>query len=478
MGYIRSFSKVIIALAVLMNIYIYTYPSFSARECSWVTEKSLKREIINRDRGFFQRQVSDIPYFGDLFYQYYLKDEEQAANKLKPVRDIRLLAFGDPQINGNWPDTPYQKRLDNYGNDYYLGHIASVMRKRLQPTHISVMGDLFSSQWILDSEYFNRTRRFLTRLFPQPERHTEYVLDFINNHDHCDWMDYYEKTLNIPFDTLEYDYEDVYDWTNSSLTEPGEDALFINITGNHDVGYSGDITWQHMARYKKLFGKDNYWIEYNKNTSHAWRLVVLNTMALEGPPLVDRFLEETWDFVKRLDEREFNGSTVLITHIPFYKREGLCIDGPYTEYYDETSSEREPYKLGFLRAQNFISNESTQIIFNTIFKNGKPGMILTGHDHEGCENYFSKDIDTGVWIASKNITNPSRYIKEVTVRSMMGEYYGNTGLMTGIFNTEKQLWDFHYSVCPFQIQHVWWATKIVSIIAIFMKSLTYIFKNL
>ncbi|GMG40600.1 unnamed protein product [Ambrosiozyma monospora] len=243
---IKNFAWFVTVVSFFVNLYIYTYPSLNPEACSW---KHQYKNTANLAQ--WQQQLLDVPYLGDLYSTYFISEDPL----LKPqVDDVRLMAIGDPQINGNWPSTKYIKRLDNYGNDYYLGHIYKVMKPRLQPSHVVVMGDLFSSQWISDSEFYNRTKRYMTRLFPRPSEQTQVEIDFLNEHNDVDWQSHYhffrEAVENGTFLQSEwYHYNDVYDWTSANLTN---EPLFINISGNHDIGY-GDTTYQHMARWRKLF---------------------------------------------------------------------------------------------------------------------------------------------------------------------------------------------------------------------------------
>lgn len=456
-------------ISVICNIYIFTYPSLNPEGCSWKCFG--ESQDINVDNmNIWGKLLYHIRrYKDDLVNQYMVTNSNYSDNR---VPNIRLLALGDPQIKGNWPSTPYIKRLDTFGNDYYLGHIFNVMRKRLNPTHIAIMGDLFSSQWIGDSEFFNRTVRFTSRVCG---RNDAWLYDIQNEHHDdrglykVDWWNWsntlteLRKKRPMP---LGFGFYDVHSWAPER-----EDYLIINITGNHDIGYSGDTTYQHLARFHQLLGKDSYWIEYGRNTSHSWRLVVLNNLLLEGPSLQPELIEISWEFLYQLFERKFDGSTILLTHIPFYKRAGLCSDGPEFKYYPE-NYDREPYKSNLLRSQNHLSEETTNRVLNLVFNNEKSGIIVTGHDHEGCVTFFSKDSKSGKWTASTSKSDSDIEIQEVTVRSMMGEYDGNSGLITGSFNPTMGIWEWHYSLCPFIIQHVWWFTKIITIISGFLWSLS------
>lgn len=442
-------------VAISLNVYIYTYPSLNAENCSW---KHSQKSISS-----WEQRIVRVPYIGDLYSQYFIPQPKSTATP----RDIHLLALGDPQIKGNWPSTPYRARLDTFGNDFYLGHIYRVMKNRLEPDFVSVMGDQFSSQWISDREFFNRTRRYINRLFPQPHEQSGYVLDFIAENNEVDWVQFMNDFQKMQKEgTFEFGYSDVYQWSeNVPLKEP----MFINLTGNHDIGY-GDSTYQHMARFNRLFGKDNYYIEYDLATEYPWRIVVLNSLALDGPLLQPEFQEYTWSFVKELESRPFNGSTILLTHIPFYKKEGLCSDGPFTDFYTKENA-KEEYRIGLLKSTNHLSYNTTQRVLNAIFQNGKPGIVLTGHDHEGCESLYHKR-PSGEWEASKDVESDV-YVKEVVVRAMMGDFGGNSGLMTGHFNEESSEWEFDYSLCPFMVQHVWWATQLMSIVSLLLLSLCF-----
>lgn len=385
------------------------------------------------------------------------------------IDDVHLLVFGDPQIKGIWRNTPYRSRLDIFGNDYFLGHIYSTMRKRLNPTHIAVLGDLFSSQWIGDSEFFNRTLRYSKRIFDRdltPLLNIKSQNHDSNNQYATDWKKWGEDEFmsKLQIDTWQFDYHDIKSWNPDR-----EDFVFINVTGNHDTGYSGDVTYQHLARYNEIFGKDNYYIEYNSNSDNAYRIVVLNNLLLDGPALQPEFLNYTWNFLNKINERNFNGSTILLTHVPFFKDDNLCVDAQEFRFYPDVY-EREPYKANLLRSQNHISQQTTNKVFNLIFNNGKPGIVLVGHDHEGCQVIFNKVNDN--WIATREpMIEAEFHLQEITVRSMMGEFYGNSGLITGHFDNLAKLWSWNFSLCPFTLQHAWWFAKASALVTGFLWSL-------
>lgn len=341
-------------------------------------------------------------------YNYMLLSQESCSWKSNDRDGIRILAFGDPQIRGSNKNTPLRTRLDIFGNDHYLGHIFNVLSKRLAPTHVAVMGDLLSSQWINNVEFYRRTERYKNRIFK--------------------------------------------DWQN-------EHPEFVNVSGNHDIGYGGEMTAERVIRFEDIFGKVNYYKIYNEGQSNSWRLVVLNSLALDGPFIVQDYHDDTIKFLKQMEEMEFKGSTVLLTHVPLYKVPGLCRDGTYFSYYDS----------GHIRAQNHLSPESSTLVLNSLFTGGniKGGVIMTGHDHEGCQSAY--ELKDSQWIPkpwTRHVFENSTGVAEITVRSMMGEYGGNAGLLTGNFDRHQGIWEFEFNLCPFAVQHVWWTTKVFSIITI------------
>lgn len=486
--YFSVFKWVVTIATVLLNGFIYFYPDIlnESQQCNWHEfDNKNDNPIVSKYEVINQLPISKS-IIESLLLNFPSLQLDKAAEsgvydpQTNKIKDINMLTFGDPQINGNWKLTKYIKRLDNYGNDYYLGHIYATMSNRLKPSHVAVMGDLFSSQWIYDSEFYNRTYRFVERLFPRPLEYKKNVIETYLNHKDYDWLKFLEDEHNMD-PTHRFNsrvYEDTYDWFNPGKKSPNfENPLFINLTGNHDIGYSGDATWQHMARFHLLFGQNNYVINYNKDTPEEWRLVVLDSLTLEGPALQQEFIDYTWSFIDNLESKEnptFKGSTILLTHIPFYKREGLCADGPEHKYY--VDNENEPYKNGKLRSQNHLSYETSQKVLNIIFPNeDKEGIILTGHDHVGCDNWYNHENNE--WVASKAKHDEDRSsIREIVVRSMMGDFDGQTGIVTGKFDYASNKWKFEFSYCSFVIQHWWWAAKVTALVSILLHSTSILFR--
>lgn len=428
----------LIPLAVLLNVYLYFYPVFHF--CA------------------FAPTTSGAP------------------------APFRLLALADPQIEGDsklqqyrrpdgdgtfWdyihPDDPSLtirglfKALDLWGNDLYLAHVYRSTRLTLDPTHTVVLGDLISSQWISDEEFQRRGDRFW-RIFKGGEKVT--------------WEDVDQTGDNIGSEG---------NWKRKVITLPG----------NHDIGYAGDMTRTRIERFEAVYGPVNYAVNFTLNpeedggedwaaTPPTLRIVVLNSLAMDAPLLDPSLQQDSLSLIYETEESNtpsLRQSTLLLTHLPLYKPEGICTDGPYFTWFEEIYG-------GGIQEQNHLSQPASEFVLARLF--GLPssggseaerakqrGAILTGHDHEGCDvrHYWipgenedgSSRWNTSTWedwtarenarieatqaaasrdeqgetTATTPIAEATEGVREITARSMMGEFEGNSGLLSAWFDEES-----------------------------------------
>lgn len=384
------------------------------------------------------------------FSRGFLTEKLTAASALR-----ELLREDVPKLFAS-----YRKHLDLFGNDYYLAHIYRSLNWYLEPTHVTVLGDLIGSQWISDEEFDRRQWRFWNRVF----RHGKRVEDVLTRGEHI---------------------EDVgkHDSWNRRI---------INVAGNHDIGYAGDITNDRILRFERAYGKVNWDITFdfpstasNNTTTPSIRLIILNDMNLDHPAFSSSLQAETYQFVnevigKAAPVEDRSTATILLTHIPLHKEDGICVDGQLFEY-GSTG----------LREQNHLSYGSSIPLLEGIFglhRNpdavfgglGRNGVILNGHDHEGCDvyHYFPRNATPlegaeTVWKAQKwdtasdlaaDTNTPG--LREITVRSMMGSYGGNAGLLSAWFDEVVGEWRFEYDTCAVGVQHIWWAVHVIDVIAL------------
>ena len=355
-----------------------------------------------------------------------------------------------------------RKKLDLLGNDYYLAHIYRTLHTFLNPTHVAVLGDLIGSQWVSDQEFDRRGRRCWERVF----RHGRRVEDEIT-HGH---------------------------WRSTLGEDKRWERRIINVAGNHDIGYAGDMTEERLVRFERTYGKANWGTTFTLPASDAaggeepeLRLVILNTLNLDAPTLSPSLQGETYDFINEVigssaPVEDTTAATILLTHLPLHKESGICVDDPMIAYYG-------PDHGAGVREQNHLSYDSSKIILENIYGKsadweapakgiGRGGVVLTGHDHEGCDVYHHiPHVEEGEerrWRAERwNGTQEHAYrqmgvpgLREVTVRSMMGEFGGNAGLLSGWFEEAEKKWRFEYRSCALGVQHWWWAVHVLDIVTV------------
>lgn len=407
------------------------------------------------------------------------------------------------------------------------------------PTHVAVLGDLVGSQWISDDEFERRGRRYWGRAFNGGER----VPD-----DAAMWPAETYDTAGELGTTL---YDDV--WRRRIL----------NVAGNHDIGYAGDLTNERMERFERVFGKANYELRFelpssvlspagaatirnetadpndegnthqNDRLTPELRILLVNSMNLDTPVATTELQDQTYAFINDAINTatavEYKGHfTVVLTHVPLYKPEGTCVDAPFFTFHDD----------GTLKEQNQLSADASKGFVEGIFGlngdsgaagggMGRRGVVLNGHDHEGCDTWHfinqtdpsnpsiaGNDSDSGndpeksersqevdesekpdapgeselfdglklsdepkqpirEWQARtwRNATQEGIVgaallpgVREITVRSMMGGYGGNAGLLSAWFDEETWEWRFEYATCALGTQHLWWAVHITDLI--------------
>ncbi|KAK0930525.1 hypothetical protein LTR29_016645 [Friedmanniomyces endolithicus] len=412
---------------------------------------------------------------------------------------FRLLAFADPQLEGDtslpdpnaaWlpslarvgevgvvraaegvvrRDVPgllqgYRKKLDLWGNDLYLAHVYRMVNWWAQPTHTVVLGDLLGSQWVGDEEFSRRTSRFWTRVFSGSAKVPRNVTDVSGRIEVLGQDNAWKKRL-------------------------------MAVAGNHDIGYAGDINEHRIERFESAFGSVNWEIRFRlpndtqpasssfpnllRTTPPTLHLVILNSMNLDTPAYNPELQQQSLDFLDAQlhpSNHPSNSGTVILTHVPLHKKQGVCVDAPYFSYFPENQG-------GGIREQNHLSAEISARILDRLAPGGSEGgtaVVLNGHDHEGCDTFHLRNhnidnegsVQAG-WDASRFDSAKRRStddgldgLREITVRSMMGSYGGNAGLLSAWFDAEDGKWRFEYETCMFGVQHFWWAAHVLALVEV------------
>jgi hypothetical protein len=510
----RTFSRLLVnilfPLASLCSIYLYLYPLFHG--CAF--------PITTGSRATAQLSA---------FTQHWPLITLLGKGQEHSIPPYRLLVLADPQLEGDssLPDaedgflrrldrhrervfTPHQrksqrkasikaalkeilaadipdllqgvrKRLDLFGNDYYLAHIFRTLHWWTRPTHVAVLGDLLGSQWVTDEEYEVRAWRFWERVFAGGQRVEE------------------ELTTNS-----------IKESKLRGRETSGWKSRIINVAGNHDIGYAGDVSKARIARFEKYFGRADWDTRFtlpisgvatNSSITPSLHVIVLNDLVLDTPALDPDIQSASYDHLNSIITQsslpvEDKGSfTLLLTHVPLYKSEGVCVDAPFFDFHASDDPDGE-YKSGGLKEQNHLSDHvSRSGILEGIFGmtanrqaagngKGRKGLVLTGHDHEGCDVWHyipdntvrpedgenNQALPPNGWNSvpwhDANTTASHTGVREITLRSMMGEFGGNAGLLSLWFDFDKGEWQYEIQMCQLGIQHIWWGIHALDCITV------------
>ncbi|WYZ44657.1 hypothetical protein EsH8_VII_001093 [Colletotrichum jinshuiense] len=519
--------RLLLPLAVVSTFYLYLYPVFLG--CAFpvvpVARASSPSDADTSAAAFLEAARHHIPLPIPL-----------RTSGARPA-PFRLLALGDPQLEGDtsirkhdgpifpharslWSHVTFQsshslrqrirhslhdivdvfledvfeelesirKRIDLFGNDFYLAHIYRTVHWWTRPTHVTVLGDLLGSQWIGIEEFRRRGRRYWNRVVRGAERVPDEV---------------------AAFPAMEYDLSDYLQASGEPSTKWSRRV--INVAGNHDIGYAGDINQDRFGRFERVFGKANYELRFElpiddpkvnatlvdeeKNPESdrlppEIRIIVLNDMNLDTPAKDTSLQDDTYAFINAVIETsaavEYNGHfTVVLTHIPLYKPEGVCVDAPFFDFHGDHDG-------GGVKEQNLLSADASKGFLEGIFGmsgntdapgngKGRRGVILNGHDHEGCDTFHYINQTQGdqasdrAWQVETWATAKGRGavgaagvpgLREITVRSMMGDFGGNAGLLSVWFDESTWSWKSEYATCALGTQHLWWLVHILDLAAI------------
>ncbi|KLU85925.1 hypothetical protein MAPG_04944 [Magnaporthiopsis poae ATCC 64411] len=476
-------------LSVVLTIYLYLFPVFSG--CGFPLPLEADGSTPSASAAFWEtaklhypgsKQQLPQPPSANASASGNDTDAEAGSTTPLPERPIlpahmplrnapfRLLALGDPQLEGDssipntfttslfphigkvWRDATFQtthyslrwrirqivhdlidiffldffnniesvrKRIDLLGNDFYLAHIYRTVHWWTQPTHVTVLGDLLGSQWVDDAEFDRRADRFWDR---------DVLGGSLQSHA-CMMAD--------------------------NVTEGAAATIF-----DADANPSSDRLPPEL------------------------RIVVLNSMNLDTPANSTELQDATYTFINSVINTasavEYLGHfTLVLTHVPLHKPEGVCVDSPLFEFHDHDGSLREQNMLSADASKGFLEgilgmSGDTMAPANG---RGRRGVILNGHDHEGCDTYHfinqtqgnshvDRSWESRRW-AEAPVGRPGHPgVREITVRSMMGDFGGNAGLLSAWFDEQAWEWRFEYATCPLGRQHLWWFVHIMDLLVV------------
>jgi hypothetical protein len=596
----------LLPVALIGTTWLYLYPVFQG--CAFPAPPPTHSQAIAPFRllslGDPQLEGdSSLPDPNALVFpsvEFLIPRLRNAANSTDRADIAKEAARGVVKDAGKWLEGK-RKAIDLWGNDWYLAHIVRSLTWWTGPTHISVLGDLLGSQWVTDGEFSKRAGRYWNIVMRGLEKIPETVYGADENAET-------QETPPVPTaePTIEQESEGednqqeeednkplrtpLWGGTTEVLgVDPSWSKRVINIVGNHDVGYAGDIDESRIERFEQAFGAVNWEIWFtlpdslrsNKSSNLSpsdaarpptLRLVILNSMNLDTPAWSTDLQTETYSYMNHiitssLPVSDKTHATILLTHIPLEKEAGVCVDSPYFDFFEGGQGVKE---------QNMLSDHASKIILEGFFGMtsnkdaegggmGRRGVVINGHDHAGCdvvhwirqpgvadtcdanqikrhEAYWPSTTEEVGMLATKmdidgidinvvamndtdtdasepqplaNATDPntspeptadppipgpapsppptwkartfpprsydissnnectnisaSPHIREITLRSMMGEFSGYAGFLSAWFDEEKGEqgeWVFEYGTCGVGVQHWWWGVHIVDLILI------------
>ncbi|KAK0719151.1 hypothetical protein B0H67DRAFT_532761 [Lasiosphaeris hirsuta] len=521
---LRNGLRFLFPVAVALTAYLYLYPVLNS--CAFPLPPTAPGHNADTGRtAFLETAKRHWPF----------ATTDNSTEAARPPAPFRLLALGDPQLEGDtsipidylgvfphvkslfrhvafqthhdglrhrmraslhdvvdifFEDTynlaeSLRKRIDLFGNDFYLAHIYRTLHWWTLPTHVTVLGDLVGSQWLDDSEFARRADRYWHRVFAGGERVPDDVALY-------------------PAD--EYDLSGYLGAANDS--ESVWTRRIINVAGNHDIGYAGDINEDRVARFEDAFGKLNYELRFElpitdpdvsqtifheATNPHSTRLVpelrivVLNDMNLDTPAASTALQDATYAFINKVINTaaavEFAGHfTLILTHVPLYKPAGVCVDDPLFEFHDHDGSLREQNQLSAPASRGFLEGilGMSGDVSAPGRGRGRRGVVLNGHDHEGCDTWHF--VNQSRPVEGENEWEVRRWrqavkagvvgreelpgVREITVRSMMGDFGGNAGLLSIWFDETAWEWRVEYATCPLGTQHLWWTVHILDLLVV------------
>eukprot|EP01133_Synstelium_polycarpum_P016942 gene16942-20154_t len=319
--------------------------------------------------------------------------------------NAQMVMLGDPQMEGDYRlgREGLKGQYNIWFNDNYFRHIVANIAYFLAPSHVIVLGDLFSSQYINDAEFERRTARYRRIFDPLQESNT----------------------------------------------------MLINVTGNHDIGYGNEASRERINRFESAFGRVN---EKFYVAGHI--VAVLNSINLDSNSRYSELRDETWQFLREVtEERRSTGTPVILaTHIPLYK----AIDPEYkyqpnlpTPYHAKPLCiERFTISLTaideLIREQSMLTPETSTYILDEL----QPIFVFNGHDHDGCiyrHNNLTVESMMGEFggysglFEIKKTLNQSLLAKEKReVTSLDASAADNNN-----GNTNEDHYEYSFKICPF-----------------------------
>ena len=326
-----------------------------------------------------------------------------------------MLFFADPQIEGDakiWRHGT-KGRIELALNDAFHRVVAAATA-RLRPTHAVLLGDLFSSERVNDTEFAARVRRFAWSFAP--------VLRAVPT---------------------------------------------INITGNHDIGYGAAVVPAHLRAFERVYGAAG-----GPHALGGHVFCAVNSQVLEGAPAA--LVAEAWARVAdcAAAAAAARAPVVLLTHIPLHNN-GPDGAQPACDAYsvawtaDTPPAIREQTHLTPATSARLLAALRPALVFAGHDHRGCAYRVVYCDTTTNTSGSSTSGSSTG-----GNSTNSSsgasvgerRVVQQWTVRSVMGEHRGNAQLLA-IGRRDDGAFAYAVSSCALGLKmvHYVWAAVAVGV---------------
>lgn len=285
--------------------------------------------------------------------------------KLKDPDQTNILLIADPQLidNHTYPGrNDLLLKLSQHTVDTYIKKNYDALLDTLTPNYIMFLGDLLDNGRDSSDSYFNGEFGRFNRIFKPNDR------------------------------------------------------MYLNVPGNHDIGFGNGVNIPYRERFESSFGASNTIVDIK-----GVEFVSLDTPSIASTE--EKINKPARDFLASMSAK--SKPRVLLTHIPLYRDPSLSC-GPLRETaYFDVNGYGYQYKNS---VEESLSNE----ILNKI----QPDITFTGDDHDYCD-----------------IQHEGGY-REITVKSMsmaMGKKYPAVQLLSFTNNQEFQ---YETDICFLQTPYI------------------------
>ncbi|KAK6203578.1 protein that affects bud emergence, intrachromosomal recombination, and nuclear division [Scheffersomyces amazonensis] len=345
-GKLRSMHSLTILILIAWLIAFTLHERYltrsTIRKCSWPPLKEskvvnpnrvvspkldLRNEITNKDEG---STTSD-----DERNKQSNEDGEVAFSNMK------ILFIADPQLidNHTYPGrNQLLLKLSQHTVDVYLKKNYYYLINELQPDYIFWLGDYLDNGRSSTDEYFYTQLSRFNKIFYNRFKKT------------------YKRNVNF----------------------------FVNLAGNHDIGFGDEVKLDSRERFEKEFGAINHY-----RVLDGLGFITFDTLSFSSTH--SNINRESRDFL----DNYFNGGAVkdvpriLLSHVPLYRDPNINC-GPIRE------NPKFNVHGGGYQYKNTIDEALTEEILTKI----QPDLIFAGDDHDYCDIIHSNGASREITVKS------------------------------------------------------------------------------